>query len=148
MGSTLTVAFVTWPMLYVLHVGDSRCYLFHRGNTGLLTKDQTFAQHLFDKGFLSDKEFNESAYHNVLMSAIGADGQPDAAVYRQRLSYGDRILLCSDGVNCHLNDLQISEFLEQDGSSRKICQSIVDAANELGGIDNITSVVAKFNRPG
>lgn len=147
MGSTLTVAYVIWPMLYVLHVGDSRCYLQHRGSTALLTKDQTFAQFLFDKGQLSSEAFQESNYHNLLMSAIGIDGQPEASVYRQRLEYGDRILLCSDGVNRHLEDPQIGKLLEQDQTSQQICKSIVDSANELGGRDNITTVVAKFFAP-
>lgn len=148
MGSTLTVAYIVWPMLYVLHVGDSRCYLYHQGKTGLLTKDQTFAQYLFDAGHLSLEEFNDSSYHNVLMSAIGVEGgQPEAAVYRQRLDYGDRILLCTDGVNRHLNDLQIADFLQGDGTAQQICRSIVDASNELGGNDNITTVVAKFCPP-
>ncbi|MFK7769000.1 MAG: PP2C family serine/threonine-protein phosphatase, partial [Mariniblastus sp.] len=97
MGSTLTVAYIVWPMLYVLHVGDSRCYLRHNEKLGLLTKDQTFAQSLFDLGHLSSEEFGKSPYQHVLTSAIGVDGQPDAAVYQHRLSYGDEILLCSDG---------------------------------------------------
>ena len=147
MGSTLTVAYVVWPMLYVLHVGDSRCYLFHQGKTGLLTKDQTYAQYLFDEGHLSLEQFQNSKYHHILTSAIGIDGQPDAAVYRQRLEYGDRILLCSDGVNRHLSDAEIGSYLEREASSQRIVSSIVDAANALGGCDNITTVVAKFLQP-
>lgn len=147
MGSTLTVAYVVWPMLYVLHVGDSRCYLFHKGKTGLLTKDQTFAQYLFDQGHLTLDEFEESSFHNVLLSAIGAKDRPDAAVYRHRLEYGDRILLCTDGVNRHLSDHRIGEFLQSEVTSEMICKELVDAANEAGGLDNITTVVAQFREP-
>ena len=144
MGSTLTVAYVVWPMLYVLHVGDSRCYLLHQDRLGLLTKDQTFAQCLLDQGHLSKKEFADSPYQHVLTSAIGIEGQPEAAVYKQRLSYGDRILLCSDGVNRHLNDEQIERHLRADETSHAICNNITDESNKLGGRDNITVVVAKF----
>jgi protein phosphatase len=144
MGSTLTVAYVVWPMLYVLHVGDSRCYLLHEDKLGLLTKDQTFAQYLFDQGHFTEEELKASPYQHVLTSAIGVDGKPDAAVYQQRLSYGDRILLCSDGVNRHLTDEQIENHLRADTTSNEICKRIVDETNELGGRDNITAVVAKF----
>ena len=148
MGSTLTVAYVVWPMLYVLHVGDSRCYLRHRETTGLLTKDQTFAQYLYDRGHLSLDEFHDSKYHHLLTSAIGIEGDSlDAAVYRQRLDYGDRILLCSDGVNRYLSDIEIGQHLEQNKTAHEICQSVVDAANQRGGRDNITTVVAKFVKP-
>ena len=147
MGTTLTIAYVVWPMLCVVHVGDSRCYLQHRGSTAQLTKDQTFAQYLYDNGHLSEEELQESDYHNVLMSAIGIDGEPDVAVYRQQLEFGDRLLICSDGVNGHLNDQQIGELLEQDQTARQICKSIVDESNSLGGADNITAVVAKFLQP-
>lgn len=147
MGSTLTVAYVVWPMMYVLHIGDSRCYLLRDNQLGLLTKDQTFAQHLYDHGQLTDEEFKESNYHNVLLSAIGIEGQPDAVVYRQRLEFGDRVMLCSDGVNLHLNDDQICESMKKEVSAESICREIIDLANEEGGHDNITTVVAKFLRP-
>lgn len=147
MGSTLTVAYVVWPMLYVLHVGDSRCYLLHQDKFGLLTKDQTFAQCLLDTGHLSQKEYARSPYQHVLTSAIGIDGQPKAAVYQQRLSYGDEILLCSDGVNRHLNDEQIESHLRSDLNANELCKQITNHANELGGQDNITTVVAKFLKP-
>ena len=147
MGSTLTVAYIIWPMLYVLHVGDSRCYLWHRNQIQLLTKDQTFAQHLYDLGQLNDEEFEKSGYHHVLLSAIGIAGQPEAAVYRQRLDYGDRILLCSDGVNGHLDDNEIGDYLSAGDNSHQICQSLVEAANEKGGKDNITCAVAIFLEP-
>lgn len=147
MGSTLTAAYVVWPMLYVLHVGDSRCYLFHENKMGLITKDQTYAQYLFDQGHLNEQELKSSRFQHMLTNAIGIDGQPEASVYRQRLDYGDRILLCSDGVNRHLDDHQIGEYLEQELSAQQICRSIVDASNQLGGRDNITTVVAKFLQP-
>jgi protein phosphatase len=147
MGSTLTVAYIDWPMLYVLHVGDSRCYLLHQDKLGLLTKDQTFAQFLRDEGHLTDEEVERSPYQHVLMNAIGVDAQPKAAVYQQRLSYGDRIFLCSDGVNRHLSDKQIETHVRSSLNSKEICKRITDHANDLGGRDNITTVAARFLKP-
>ncbi|MFT7633863.1 MAG: serine/threonine protein phosphatase PrpC [Mariniblastus sp.] len=141
MGTTLTVAYVMWPMLYVLHVGDSRCYILRNGQLQLLTKDQTLAQHLFDCGQLKGAEFSESPYHHVLLSAIGAEGDPNALVYKTRMLPGDRIMLCSDGVNAHLEDAEIETILSEGASSDAICQTLIETANERGGHDNITAIV-------
>ncbi len=145
MGSTLTVAWLVWPLLHVLHVGDSRCYLSRGGHLRLLTHDQTLAQHLMDRGDLNAEQMRESPFQHVLMSAIGAEGQPTAVVYRQHMQPGDRLLLCTDGVNRHLTDEDIGQILQASKSPRKICQEIVDLANTRGGQDNVTVVVAKLD---
>lgn len=143
MGSTLTVAYLLWPMLYVLHVGDSRCYLFRNGELELLTKDQTLAQHLYEHGHLNQAEFEKSQFHNVLMSAIGAETDLNAVVYRRRLTGGDKLLLCSDGVNAHLNDEQIGQLMGVSASPQSICESIISNVNERGGRDNVTVIVTE-----
>jgi protein phosphatase len=147
MGSTLTVVYLVWPMMYVLHVGDSRCYLWHQGQLGLLTKDQTFAQFLYDQNKLTKEEFVQSQYHHVLMSAIGMDAVPHAAVYRQRLQFGDKLLLCSDGVNLHLGHDEIDGLLRETADSKTICEKVVQRSLELGGKDNATAIVAQFLEP-
>jgi len=143
MGTTLTVAYLLWPMLYVLHIGDSRCYILREGKLQLLTKDQTLAQHLHDCGHLKSDEFEQSPYHNILLSAIGSEDGPNAVVYRTRLLAGDRIMLCSDGVNKHLEDADIEFILSSDRTVEEICQQLIESTNMLGGKDNITAVVAK-----
>ena len=142
MGTTLTLAWLVWPLLHVLHVGDSRCYISRDGQLQLLTHDQTLAQHLMDRGDLDAEQMRESPFQHVLMSAIGAEGQPEAVVYRQHMQAGDRLLLCTDGVNHHLTDDDIGQILRSPHSAPTICQNIVDLANERGGQDNITVVVA------
>lgn len=140
MGTTLTLAYLVWPMLYVLHVGDSKCYIKTEDGFSQLTKDQTLAQVLYDKGGLDTASFESSPYSHVLVSAIGIDGNPNAVVYRTRLEMGDRILLCSDGVNAHLSDQEISEIVSAEASCEKICEKLIATANERGGRDNITAV--------
>ncbi|MDG1873214.1 MAG: protein phosphatase 2C domain-containing protein [Mariniblastus sp.] len=143
MGTTLTVAYLIWPMLYVLHIGDSRCYILREAGLQLLTKDQTLAQHLHDCGHLKRDELDQSPYHNILLSAIGSQNGPNAVVYKTQLHTGDRIMLCSDGVNKHLEDDDIEAILLSDRTADEICQDMVDVANNRGGTDNITVVVAK-----
>ncbi len=142
MGTTLTAAYLMWPMAYVLHVGDSRCYVLRDGTLELLTKDQTLAQHLSDCGQLKGAEFESSPYHHVLLSSIGSSEDPHAVVYKTRLRPGDRMLLCSDGVNAHLNDSDIELILASNLTSDEICRQFIETAKERGGRDNITAVVA------
>ncbi|MDB4413047.1 protein phosphatase 2C domain-containing protein [Pirellulaceae bacterium] len=140
MGTTLTLAYLVWPMLYVLHVGDSKCYIRNQHGLTQLTKDQTLAQVLYDNGGLDTASVEESPYSHVLVSAIGIDGKPNAVVYRTRLEPNDRILLCSDGVNAHLSDSEISEIINSEISCDEICNRLIATANERGGRDNITAV--------
>ena len=142
MGSTLTFAYLMWPMMYVLHIGDSRCYVLRGDTLQQITRDQTLAQQLLDCGQLNGAEFEQSPYHNVLLSAIGAESGVDAVVYKTRLLAGDRVMLCSDGVNAHLDDEEIKDLLATDQAADQICTAFVEEANRRGGRDNITAVVA------
>ncbi len=147
MGTTLTVAYLFWPVLYVLHVGDSRCYILRDQKwIQRLTKDQTLAQVLYDHGQLNEVELKESPYNNVLTSAIGIQGEPEAIVYKTRLNAGDRVLLCSDGVNVHMEDQEIESILNNRQSPSEVCEHLINTANDRGGQDNITAVVA-FTEP-
>lgn len=141
MGTTLTMAYLVWPMLYVLHVGDSRCYILSDEKLERITKDQTLAQELADHGYFTDEDIAKSPYQNVLISAIGCQDSPDAIVYRRQLKKGDRILLCSDGITSHLSDEQIHQHLAARASAGSISRTLVATANEMGGSDNSTAVV-------
>lgn len=141
MGSTLTLAYLIWPMLYVLHVGDSRCYVLHKGRLRKLTRDQTLAQELADLGYYGERGVEDSPYRNVLVSAIGIEGEPEVLVYRTELKLGDRVLLCSDGLNLHLEDSEISEILSASRPPEEICAELIDQTNQRGGRDNTTVIV-------
>jgi protein phosphatase len=145
MGSTLTFAYLMWPMMYVLHIGDSRCYVLREDSLQQITRDQTLAQQLMDCGQLSGSEFEQSPYHNVLLSAIGAESGADADVYKTRLLAGDRVMLCSDGINAHLKDDQIKKILASANTAQQICDAFVEETNRRGGRDNITVVVGIAN---
>lgn len=142
MGTTLTVAYVHWPMLYVVHVGDSRCYVQRDGALQLLTHDQTLAQTLNDQGYLSAESVGNSPYQHVLISVIGGSEGPDVMVYKTRLLKRDRVLLCTDGVNGHLSDSQIGEILSEQSNAKELCERLIQASNDEGGKDNITAIVA------
>jgi serine/threonine protein phosphatase PrpC len=143
MGTTLTMAYLIWPRLYVLHVGDSRCYLFRKSRLKRVTRDHTVAQHLVEEGLLEDPE--SSQWTHVLWNVIGGESdelRPE--VYKAELALGDTLLLCTDGLTRHVSDAAIAEMLAAPSSSAETCQRLIDAANAAGGTDNITVIVAHF----
>ncbi len=143
MGTTVTMAYLLWPQLYVAHVGDSRCYLLRDGTLRLLTTDHTLAERLRVN---SNVELDEgSPWHHVLWNALGggehASLEPE--VHRHPLEEGDVVLLCSDGLTKHCSDDEIANALSRAGSAREACDRLVAMANAGGGSDNITVVVGR-----
>lgn len=143
MGTTLTLAYLAWPRAYVVHAGDTRCYLFRAGQLLQVTRDQSMAQKLLDQKVLSQEEADKSSWRNVLWSAIGGGTQElFAEVYKVLLQPGDALLLCSDGLNKHVSDEQIASVLAERSSVQDACRRLVGLTNEAGGTDNVTVVIA------
>ncbi len=148
MGTTLTLAYVAWPRLIVVHAGDTRCYLLRRGDLRLLTRDHTVANEMMRKGQLAPEEMERSHWSNVLVNALGAGAEsvyPD--IYKLDLEQGDSILLCSDGLNKHVADFQIQRALVQASDPLSACEELVSLAKQGGGSDNITVAIARFIAP-
>jgi protein phosphatase len=145
MGTTLTMAYIAWPRLYVVHAGDSRCYLQRGARLEQITRDHTMAQKLVEAGALDADEAKESRWSHVLWNCLGGGTdrlEPEA--YKTTLQLGDTLLLCSDGLSGALGNAQILTALRQDLAARETCELLVRAANQAGGKDNITVVVARF----
>jgi protein phosphatase len=143
MGTTLTIAYLHYPQLYVAHVGDSRCYLLRKSELFQLTQDHTMAEAM--RAYGSDN--SEEAWQHVLTQALGGAVQAVPELRRARLWPGDALLLCSDGVTAHLPDEDIAEMLRQPETAADMCLNIVNEANARGGRDNITAVVAHVVGP-
>lgn len=144
MGTTLTLAYVLWPRVYVVHAGDSRCYLHRAGHFDRVTKDHTVAQKAVERGILSPSEAKKSPLAHTLWNCIGggSDGvKPD--IYKATLQVGDELLLCSDGVTRHLGDSSVQYVLEKAATPEAAVRAMVEAANAAGGEDNITAIVAR-----
>ena len=140
MGTTLTAAFIHFPFLYVAHVGDTRCCLFRGGSLSRLTTDHTIAQQLADRG---EQMPPASEWHNVLWNSLGGDESvPQPQIVKTRLEPGDSLLLCSDGLTKHVDDAAISAVLSATANNAERCQRLVDLANQNGGSDNVTVVIA------
>jgi len=152
MGSTLTMGYIVWPRLFVVHVGDCRCYLYRNGVLKQLTRDHTLADLVSrsQKGQVDIDEIDVSSLNqsNVLWNAIGGgSGQvpvPDSMALD--LEMGDTLLLCSDGLNKHLSANQIKECLSMKSTSEQKCNALISAANDAGGSDNVTVIVSRFSK--
>jgi protein phosphatase len=145
MGTTLTLAYVTWPQLYIVHAGDTRCYLYRDQDLKLITRDHTVAQQMMMSGQLKADEGERSPWSNVLVNALGA-GAPDVVpdLYRFTLNPGDRLLLCSDGLNKHVSDERIVMELAQRVSPEETANGLVQLALDGGGSDNVTVLLTDF----
>jgi protein phosphatase len=146
MATMLTAAYLLWPRLYVVHAGDSRCYLCRSGQLYQLTEDHTMAQKLVARGLEVE---DASHLHHMLWNALGGkSGTPSAPeVCRADLLERDAVLLCSDGLTKHVERTDIADVLSRGQSAERCCKELLAMANEAGGKDNITIVVARCNPP-
>jgi len=141
MGATLTALFVRGDEAYIAEVGDSRAYLLRNGRLRQITRDQSLVQLLVDQGVMSPEEARTSTNKNVILQAVGLSSDVRVAIARLRLRRGDRVLLCSDGVSNAISDAELLQIVAQ-SDPRNACQTMIALANDRGGDDNQTAIVA------
>jgi len=142
-ATTLTLGIVVWPWLYVLQVGDSRCYVYTHGILRQVTRDQTVAQSLVDEGLLEADRIKASPFNNVLSSAIGAEEARPEVTRHDLSDRGAVVLVCSDGLTKHVSDAELSDRFGKMLSSQQLCEDLLELALARGGSDNITIVAGR-----
>jgi protein phosphatase len=142
MGTTLTAALLNGTRADVAQVGDSRAYLFRDGNLFLLTQDQTIANLLRNRGEDSDRIADQ--IKEMLTQAVGAQPEIEVIMTTIELELGDALLLCSDGLYKAVSPGEIVDCLEQTVSPGEKVRNLVMKANENGGPDNITVILAEI----
>lgn len=142
MGTTVVVSLIRKSRLLLAHVGDSRCYLLSSEGLVRLTEDHTVLFEMIKEGLLSEQEAFSHPYRGVLNRSLGLE--PHVQVDCRELPYGgEPLLLCTDGLTDMLRDQEIEEILRANPDPQKACDALVQAANEMGGRDNITAVLVK-----
>jgi serine/threonine protein phosphatase PrpC len=145
MGTTLTLAYSLNDLLFVAHVGDSRCYLCRHGMLYRLTRDHTLVEDMVRRGALAAEEAAQHRWRHVITNVVGGDSADlKVEVHKVHLEVGDRVLLCSDGLTEMLPEEEINQVLHTEAEPEQACRRLVTRANEAGGRDNITAVVAHF----
>lgn len=148
MGTTMTLAYSIGAHLFLIHVGDSRAYLYRGGVLTQLTHDHTVAQALADAGQIKEEEVRRHARRNTLTNYLGGhQGKIKADVRWLRIEDGDQLLLCSDGLSDMVDDDAVAARLALGEPSRKTAEALLGMALEKGGRDNITIISARYSIP-
>jgi protein phosphatase len=148
MGTTATVAGLLGDTLYVAQVGDSRAYLVRNGVGQQITKDQSLMQKLIEAGELTEEEAEQSERRNIILQALGPEATIKVDLTHQRVRRGDVLVLCSDGLSGQVRADEITRIVTEEKDLVSACKRMIDRANEMGGPDNITVIVARFDGEG
>ena len=143
MGTTVVAALMEPKSLTVAHVGDSRLYLWRRGELMLLTEDHSLVGDQVRRGLITPEQASRSSLQNILTRALGAEQDVKVDVADHPLVKGDVILLASDGLTKMVSDADIARTVAAEGGPRRIVEALIAKAREAGGVDNITVVAAR-----
>ena len=148
MGTTTTAAGVLADHLFLSQVGDSRAYLIRGGVATQLTKDQSLMQRLVEAGELTEEEAAQSERRNIILQALGPDPKVKVDLTHQELRRGDLLVLCSDGLSGLVKKEEIAATVGPGTDLAGAADRLITLANERGGPDNITVVIARFDGEG
>lgn len=142
MGTTLTAVVVTGPnQLLVGHVGDSRAYFLHEGTLQRVTEDHSLVEELVREGRLTPEQAEAHPQRAIITRALGVDSEVDVDQYRLTVEAGDRVIICSDGLNTMVRDRDVERIARTVADPQHAADALVAAANDAGGEDNITVVI-------
>jgi protein phosphatase len=147
MGSTLVMALFTEQDIHIANVGDSRAYHLTADSITQITEDHSLVERLVQIGQITREEARHHRQKNVIYNTIGDKENLQVSLYDLFLPPGDRLLLCSDGLNGMLTDEQILEISRTHPQPADACKELVQAAKNAGGLDNITAIVIDMDTP-
>ena len=141
MGTTASVIKIIGEYAYCAHVGDSRCYLVRSGFIYQLTFDHSLVNEQVRAGILTPEEAEVHHLKNVITRSVGYQEEEDVDTFCIHLERGDLLFLCSDGLHGKIHDGELSQIVSKKGLDA--VHELVDLANERGGEDNITLIIAE-----
>jgi PPM family protein phosphatase len=142
MGTTLVVAVFQADRLTLGHIGDSRCYRLRSGELQQITKDHSLLQEQIDAGIITQEQALTSNNKNLVTRALGVEDAVMLEVNEHRVEPEDLYLLCSDGLSDMVSDHGISEVMRLEGPLEQKARQLIVAANDGGGRDNISVLLA------
>jgi PPM family protein phosphatase len=145
MGATVVAAWLDTARLSLVHVGDSRAYLFRKGMLKRLTSDHTLVAEQVRRGLIRPEESHLSKLQNVLIRALGVQEQVELDAMECLLSKGDILLLCSDGLTRMVEDSEIARVLVESPDAQTSADQLVLLANAHGGEDNVSVIVVRVD---
>jgi protein phosphatase len=148
MGTTATIAGLLGDTLYIAQVGDSRGYLVRDGVARQITKDQSLMQKLIEAGELTEEEAAQSERRNIILQALGPEPVIKVDLTYQKLRRDDILVLCSDGLSGQVSKDDFARVIAEEKDLVQACRKLIDLANDAGGPDNITVIIARFDGEG
>ena len=144
LASTIVSCQFSQDLLHIAHVGDSRAYSFYQNNLQQLTEDHSLVNYLFKQGEITKEEMRTHPKKNVILRAIGVEDNIKISHSPQQVQQGALYMLCSDGLTGMIPDSEIARIMKADiDDLDEICTSLLQAAKDAGGRDNITIMVIK-----
>lgn len=148
MGTTVAVAALVDDHLFLGNVGDSRGYLLRGERLVQVTRDQSLVNQLIEAGQLTEEEAETFEHSNIILQALGTAESVQVDLTYVELRRGDRLMLCSDGLSGMIRNDEIREVMLAFPDPLEACRELTDRANQAGGHDNVTVVIANFDGPG
>ncbi|GAP36436.1 Stp1/IreP family PP2C-type Ser/Thr phosphatase [Piscinibacter sakaiensis] len=143
MGTTLVLGVFRGDAVWLGHVGDSRAYRLRDGSLRQITRDHSLLQEQIDAGLISPEQAAHSSNKNLVTRAVGVEAGVELDVTRHEVLAGDIYLLCSDGLSDMLDDEAMARLLRSGESLEAAAAALIGAANEAGGRDNISVILAR-----
>lgn len=143
MGTTVVACIVSSKKLYTANVGDSRCYLYRKGEISQITTDHSLVYNLISRGLITKEEARVHPRRNVITRAIGSEENVTVDVFVTSLEDKDVVLMCSDGLHTMVSDEEMASNLKHYGTN--VSKKLIKLANENGGMDNISVIAVKIS---
>ncbi|BCL77817.1 serine/threonine-protein phosphatase [Ktedonobacteria bacterium brp13] len=145
MGTTCVVAVMRGSTAFVANVGDSRGYLVRKGQVRQITQDHSWVAEQVRMGQMTEEEAHSHSMRNIITRSLGPFPEVEPDIFVEQLEEGDALVLCSDGLCGMVSDNEITTIVENFGPQESVYR-LVECANEQGGIDNITAIVARVHQ--
>lgn len=146
MGSTLVVAFVKEGLVRIANIGDSCAYVISNAVIKKITVDHSVVEELVQSGSITRAEARNHPDKNIITRAVGTERYVDADFFDYVPVGGEVILMCSDGLCEMLGDKEIKKIVNNSENMNAAVKALIDAANENGGVDNITAIALQFKK--
>ncbi|MEQ8851947.1 SpoIIE family protein phosphatase [Gimesia sp.] len=145
MEVTLTLGYLIWPVLNIVHVGHNRCYLYRDSHLTRITQDHNLTERLVNRGALGVGEIPE-VWQEMPYNVIGGDpnGEINPQITQTEMKTGDTLLLCTDGLTRQVPESSLTEILSGGLMADETCIQLINQAQDCDGTDNMTVIVARF----
>jgi protein phosphatase len=144
MGSTIVAALVRGNALAIAHVGDSRIYLIRQGAIQQLTQDHSLVMEQVRRGYITLEQAQQSEMQNIILRALGSEEAVEPDIEDLVAMPGDVLLMTSDGLTRHVRDEEILQMVTASADLNRACNTLVQAARDRGGDDNITCLLVRI----